>query len=794
MIPNAQRNWMIFWLKWGGRMKKLGTLVMHNLKKDKGSYISFGIIILFTAFMMNLALVLAFQVDKAYDSKFESLNAANINFCIPNGSETEKLEDDIMEMEEISDLENRNGIFTTAVIQAFRGTDFSMNTVFYNMDESRKCNKLEMKEESKETFENPIYVPLYVASFGQFEVGEEIIYEIEGKEYTFQIAGVVEEMQYGNYGMGLMGAYLPDEVYQKFSEEMEQNQVVEYSLMTGKKADIETATDKVNSLLKKHGITKVSNCNSDMAKQTRTMVCNLMILILLAFACVILLVSIFLCKFRIQNSIEEEMINMGVLKALGYTSSMIIGTMVLPYLIVGVFAIVVGAAVSYVVLPALSKVLALQSGFSFQLSFDACALILIVLILLSVIFFFTYWAAKRIKKIQPINAIRGNGEGKCVKKNHFPLDKTTGNPQFILILKQITASAKQNVLLFLVSFVLMILVAFAGTLFYNVIIEPDHFMKTLSEEMPQIIFQPETGKEAKLKDILKKDSRVDNVLEYMTETVGLQDSGITAFVCEDFSKVSNDLCYMGRNPQSDDEVAIGSAFADVYNLGENVEIRRGEVSRTYEVVGFVQSVNYQGEICELTVDGYEQLTEGNVVPSYYIYLPESVDTEAFLEEFEEKHSDIIKNSVNSDKMTKTSQEMFAGLATVIIAAIFVLTILIVLFILYIVMKSLITQRKQEFGIYKAMGYTNWQLIMQMAGSFLPVSSVAVLLSAVLGLIYMPMINQFIFQTVGAMKNSLEVSFVFLILFALAQIAMNFVISICLAMPIRKISAYSLIKE
>ena len=145
-------------------------------------------------------------------------------------------------------------------------------------------------------------------------------------------------------------------------------------------------------------------------------------------------------------------------------------------------------------------------------------------------------------------------------------------------------------------------------------------------------------------------------------------------------------------------------------------------------------------------------------------------------------------------MPQTSQEMFAGLATVIIAAIFVLTILIVLLILYIVMKSLITQRKQEFGIYKAMGYTNWQLIMQMAGSFLPVSSVAVLLSAVLGLIYMPMINQFIFQTVGAMKNSLEVSFVFLILFALAQIAMNFVISICLAMPIRKISAYSLIKE
>lgn len=774
-------------------MKKLGTLVMHNLKKDKGSYLSFGIIVLFTAFMMNLALVLAFQVDKAYDRKFESLNAANINVCIPNGSDTKKLEEEMIEMKGIRDLEKRNGIFITAVIKDFRGTDFSMNTVFYNMDETRKFNKLERKEDSEETFERPIYVPLYVASFGQFEVGDEIIYEIDGREYTFQIAGVVEEMQYGNYGMGLMGAYLPKDVYKEFLEGKEQNQVVEYSLMTDGKVNIENAADQVNRLLKQDGITIVSNCNSDTIKQTRNMVCNLLILILLAFALVILLVSVFLCKFRIQNSIEDEMIHMGVLKAVGYTSTMIIGTMILPYLIVGVFAIAIGAVVSYGILPVLSNVLALQSGFSFRLFFDAKALILILFVLLGIIFFFTYRAAGRIKKIQPINAIRGNGEGKHVKKNHFPLDKTAGNPQWILILKQITASAKQNVLLFFVSFVLMILVAFAGTLFYNVIIEPDHFLKTLSEEMPQIIFQPENGKEARLKDALKEDSRVDNVLEYRTETVELENSGVTAFVCEDFSEVSNDLCYKGRNPQKKDEIAIGSAFEEFYQLGDKVEIQNGENVQTYEIVGFVQSVNYQGEICELMIEGYEQLVE-EVSPSYYIYLKENVDAEVFLEDFEEGHSDLIKNSVNSDKMTKTSQEMFAGLAAVIIAVIFVLTMLIVLFILYIVMKSLITQRKQEFGIYKAMGYSNRQLIMQLTGSFLPISSIAVLLSACLALVYMPMINQFIFQTVGAIKNSMEVSFVFLILFALAQIVINFVISICLAMPIRKISAYSLIKE
>ena len=53
-------------LRWGGNMKKIYTQVIHNLKKDRGSFISFGLIVMFTAFMLNLALVLAFQVDNLW--------------------------------------------------------------------------------------------------------------------------------------------------------------------------------------------------------------------------------------------------------------------------------------------------------------------------------------------------------------------------------------------------------------------------------------------------------------------------------------------------------------------------------------------------------------------------------------------------------------------------------------------------------------------------------------------------------------------------------------------------------
>jgi len=75
-------------------VKKIKSLFIYNLKKDKGSYLSFGVVILITAIMLNLALVLVFQVDKAYDKKFENLDTATINVTIPGIQETDALRDE----------------------------------------------------------------------------------------------------------------------------------------------------------------------------------------------------------------------------------------------------------------------------------------------------------------------------------------------------------------------------------------------------------------------------------------------------------------------------------------------------------------------------------------------------------------------------------------------------------------------------------------------------------------------------------------------------------------------------
>lgn len=775
-------------------MRKILNQILYQLRKDKSSYISFAVIILITAFMLNCATTLLFQVDKAYNEKFKKLSTASVNVCVPKAQHSEDNLKAIGDIDGVRDTESREAFFAEAVVKNFKGADFSMNTMFYNLDAHRKLNCFKVVAESDKKSDNPIYIPLYVAEFGEFSLGDEIVYVIKGKPHTFTVAGIIEEMQYGNYGSGLMCAYLPESVYGSFYDTQEYSAVVEYSLSVDEDVKLESVKNNVISTLESKEVSVISKLDSESVKGVRTMVCNLLILILIAFAMIILIVSVFLSNFRVKNSIESEIINMSVLKALGYTSGQIVASITLPYFMVTMVSALIGVGLSYLALPVLSQVLTVQSGFSFGIDFDVLSLLCAVIILTGVVTLFTFISARKIKRTQPIDGLRGNTGSKSGNKNYFPLESTKGNTQFLLVMKQIFASKKQNVLLFLVSFVLTVLIAFSGTLFYNVVVKPDNFMSALSDETPDVIITPNEQSESLLEVALKEDSSVENTLQYTTGSVKIKDSTVTTFACEDFSQVTNDICYKGKNPEQADEIALGSAFEESYEIGDTLRVSFDENEKNFKVTGFVQSVNLQGELCQLSLKGYEALCEKTQVASLYVYLKDTADAEKFVETFEKEHSGEITDIVNSQKLQKEAQDIYMGITVVLVVLIFVITVLVVLFILYIVIKSLLVKRRQELGVYKAMGYSNLQLIAQTVGSFMPVSVVAILLSSTAALFYMPYIYQFVFEAIGVMKNNMEISFGFLMIFALIQIIVNLIISVILCMPVRKISAYSLIKE
>lgn len=623
-------------------MKKIANQILYNLKKEKSSFISFGVIILITALILNCAAVLLRQVDSAYDGKFEELSTAPLNAIVPEVQSNSELEKAINETKEVEKCESHTAIMTEATVKDFNGADFSMNTVFYNIDDKRTLNSFELVSECENDVVNPIYIPLYVSNFGGFALNDEIVYVIDGKSHTFTVAGVIEEMQYGNYGSGLLCAYLPEEEFAEFADSYSSKAVVEYSMSVKNGASLDKVKNDVTKAIDNKAVMALSILDSESVKGTRTMVTDLLVLILAAFALIILAVSVFLSNFKVKNAIEFEITNMSVLKALGYTSAQIVASITLPYAIVSLLFAILGVGLSYALLPVLCSVLTVQSGFSFAISFDLPSFVCVACILCGVVAFFTFISARKIKKTQPIDGLRGNTSSKHTKRNHFPIEESKGNTKFLLVLKQMIASKKQNVMLFFVSFVLTVLIAFSGTLFYNVVVKPQNFMSALSDEVADAIIYPKSDSVSELELKLDNDNRGHNSLKYMSATVKIEDKTVTAFACEDFSKVRNDVCYMGENPKEPDEIALGSTFEENFKIGDVVRVTIDDITKSFQVTGFVQSVNLQGEFCELSMEGYNSLFTKKQTPSLYVYLENPENAEEITKEYKSHYFELVE--------------------------------------------------------------------------------------------------------------------------------------------------------
>lgn len=769
----------------------MGSLILHNLKKAKGQFISFGIVMLITAVILNTALVLLFQTGNAYDALLAELNTADLSVTVLSAASSDTLSGDIGAIKGVAQTQTNDALFATAALQEFQGSEFTMNTYFYRIGDPRELTKHDLTGEIETQDTMRVYIPLYLSELGGYKTGEDIRYILDGKEYRFTVSGVVSEMQYGNYGTGFIGLYLSDKAYDALKEDENFLSVTEYLIKTEENVEPAAVKTEISKLLKDQNVPTISFLDRETTKGSRTMVSDTIVLFLAVFALLVLMVSIFLARFKIKNTIDEEINEMGVLKGIGYTSIMLQLCQVIPYVLVCGVGLAVGIGASYGLIPVVANVLAVQSGFSYTPVFDIAAACDTGISVLTAVFIFTVLASKKIKRLAPINAIRGIDPLKPAVKNRFPLDTTKGSVGFNMIRKRASEAVGRNILLFAVTFVMMILLAFTGVLLFNVNVHPNNFLTTLSEELPDIRVQSDSAHFADLKAAMETENV--RTVSYGVSMAEYENGSIPAIVCEDFSLLENDISYRGRHPAAANEIAIGSAFAADYAIGDEFTLSLSGKDSAYTVTGFIQSVNNNGLIAEVTDAGFEKLSDTPLY-SLNLYVEDGADIDAFVEKLNHEYEAYTVSVSNAAKETENMRRMYSSLITIVAIALFIITVLIVLLILYVILHSMITGLKTDFGIYKAMGFTSRQLIVQTVGSITPVVLFGALLSAIAGIAYLPAMFNGIFSVIGAMKNNFEIPLYLLLIMAAILTAGNAGIGVMLCSPIKKITAYSLIKE
>jgi len=764
------------------------ALSKNFFKKNLKEIISFSIILFIATILFSSAIVLKNNVSKSYDNEFNKLSTANAFFTIPSMQYTDNILKDIKNIDDVKDAEIRKGIMLTIPVE-MEGATQDQNQIFYNINDDNSINKYEIIDETSDNINNSIYLSNYTFIHSSLNIKDKYEFKVDDKKYSFNIKGVVKEMQYGNYTSSVIGEYLSNEAYKSLLNNNESKEVVTISIISNYGHQ---AYNSISKYLSSKNISVLNKNYDEQSKNQRLAISNILILILIAFSSVMLIVSLLVSKFKIEQSIEEEMANMGVLKALGYTSNEIIISVILPYIISGLLFTIVGIVISYLLLPLLSTVIMMQSGFMWIVKFDLLSNIIVLLINLILISSFTILAAIKIKKLNPINAIRGLNQSNGTK-NHFEIEKTKGNIQFILMLKNFINTKKQNVLLGIVLFFITIVASFVGMLFYNINLNPINFINTLVEEHPSVVITIESDIKNKIKDL----DNVKNVI-YYDENVNInyEDNSYKTFISESFNDLANDLCYEGVNPKSDNEVAIGSKIKETFdiNIGEYITLSKNGITNKYKVVGFVQSVNYSGEIIEMTLNGYKKLDSSYSPKTMYIYLDNENNTKEFISLLDSEYGSDIISTINYVESMDSAMNMYVLLISVICIVIIVITLLLIYLILYILISSIITKRKQELGIFKAIGYENKQLIRQLVGGFIPSTIISTILGFIISKIYISNIYEIIFKAVGAYKVSFEYPITIFLAIVTLLILSTLIIGILLSRKIKKISVYSLIKD
>lgn len=768
-------------------LKKITTISKYFFKKNIKDIISFSIILLLATILFSSAIILNNNVSKDYDKEFNKLNTADAFFTIPSAEYNSSLLNDIKNIKEVIDVATEKGIMLNVPVN-MDGSTQEQNQIFYNINNTSNINKKRINNENKDV-KLGIYLSNYTFIHSDLNLNDKYEFNIDDTTYAFNIKGVVNEMQYGNYTSSVIGEYLEDDSYELLFNNNKDKEIVTISI---KASDSYIAYNSVNKYLSSKNINILNKNYAENVKNGRLAICNILILILIAFSSIMIIISLFVSKFKISQSIEEEISNMGALEALGYTSREIIIACIFPYIVSGLLFTFLGIVASYFVLPLLSKVIEMQSGFIWNIKIDLFANIIVLLINLSLITFFTVMASWKIKKLNPINAIRGlirkeNG------KNHLEIEKSFGNIHFILMLKYFINMKRQNILLGIVLFFITIIASFMGILFYNINLNPINFINTLVEEHPSIVIVSDSD----LRSQIKGEENVKNVIYYDENVnVNFKDNSIKTFVAESFDNLENDLCYLGRNPKNSNEVAIGSKLKDTYdiNIGDEVILGKDGVQDKYEVVGFVQSVNYSGEVIEITLDGYKKLAPSYLPTSMYVYLEDEGKSLDFINIIKDKYNSDIVSTMNYAESMDSAMKMYVSLISIILVVMILITLFIIYLILYIIVSSVIMRRKQELGIFKAIGYENKQLVRQLVGGFLPSMLIATILGFIVSKVWMHNIYLKIFEAVGAYKISFEYPLILFLIIVVLIILSTVVIATILARKINKISVYSLIKD
>ena len=778
---------------------KIFRLSLFNLKKNKREAAAIVFLTLITSFLLSVFFVSITETDKAFDKCFEETGCADVMMLYDESKYRDiyrtVLEDEynVKEVRESSVL-----VGAAAKTISKQGGSIAYNMIFTDESTERKIEdfvKLKaLPDDETAELSHPIWLPQYFEITGGFAPGDTFTLISGGRDYPFTIAGFYNTGFCNNDGM-LFKCVLSDDDMSLLSAVYEEYRMIAFD--TEEKLDFEEYYEKCSEISGEYVSGIVYPFDQASERECETSYLHIF-LYMSAFISVVTMISaLFLILHKISKDMEEQMVQIGVLEALGYTSRELSLSYICEYVLTGGIGSVSGGTAAAFFSPVMDSLTRGMINRDVHSDVNILRIIIVAASIIALVTLFALSRAARVKKIPPVVAFR-----KGIKTHHFgrnilPLEKLRHSINMRLALKGIVHDLRSNIgvgICIIAAGVAVMFGVYTFDFFKN---GHDGLISVMGMEMPDISIMTMNGvdNEAFCEELRQMPEVEKVLLNYAignnVEIKGSPQSA-AAVVYKDFSLTENIYVKEGRFPEYDNEIMITvkRERTEDRHIGDSIIVKGDSGEKSYIITGITNAMNNGGRSVYMTDEGYKRIRPNDRPNIVEITLKNENDRPAFEEKLtslygataqdmaNEKYAEgsleerirakadekmallisqygvtgadyairigdtmisgnssrfVIKEMSSMKDLARSQMESIAGVTKTVSFWAVIFIAVVVAVILGIIAASAVKRQRRELGIMKSMGYTSRDLMIQLTLRILPVTIVSSMIAAVLSI-------------------------------------------------------------
>lgn len=697
---------------------ELKTLYLAGLKRHKGSVC--GIFILLLLVSVSLATVLAVwnNSSRYVEKEMARMGYGEITAWISNLPAAEKLADEISSLQDVERVGTQQILYSEYEIGEQKSDSEGQLITYAPEAYPYKIFTDDLSGyQPSETVIEPgeIYVSPSLRSMFGISIGDTITFPIarSGVDKTFTVKGYFEDPFMGSSMIGMKSFLFCQQDYSEISEMIERAEI-DGLARQGYMLHIFQAEE---SSLNGAAFNAMLNQNTDLPSfvkftHSRAAISGFMLTLqkvftgfLLAFVVILVVVALIVLGHSIGSTIEQDYTNMGILKTMGFTGRKLWCLQLLQYLTGILCGMMAGLLLAIPAAELACRMTVTTTGLLIPSALPAglCALAFAVILLL--LLGFIWLRTGEIGSVSPIRAIRDGAERTAVPKSKAGVLRQKGLG-FWLALRQLLSGKKRYFSAGLVALLLVFFASMIGRV--NAWLGPsgEGLMDAFNPADLHIAAQP-MGK-----------TRSEDVERIIREYTGVTDQYLLAMPSVSVNGVDYTANVItqpqrfhileGRTCENPNEVVL-TEFSAVdlgVSIGDTVTVAGRLGSGGYTVSGIYQCANDMGANLGMNREGYDRIAEEapNIWCTHYFLSDPGLQPTIM---------EALQNTFNGD--VYFHENSWPGLTGILHAMQLFMRFLYAVVLVFVLVVTLLTAGKllaaeqKDFGIYKALGFSDGRL-------------------------------------------------------------------------------------